>query len=163
MAEETLRMVVLERFQTIWTPDSSEAHLFPGEFSGPLHTVVLALSLQKHIQAHAEASHLISEELVARTRPLQFLFEHVHLTLYCSQIVVSLPTALPLPAEPQREEWSGLWIPGADHHSGLEASGAPLHNPHEVHVALLGQTSVTYMLCVRKFHIVLISSRYPAT
>ena len=68
-----------------------------------------------------------------------------------SQVVISLPTALPLPAERQREEWSYFWIAGANHHSSLEASGAPLHNSHEVQVAVLSQTRITNTFCVRKF------------
>lgn len=124
MTEEALRMVVLEWFQTIWTPeiqrgrnkseiylisksatlsmktyedrtwsavthkdtkcvpDSAQAHLFTGKLKRSLHTVILSFSLQIHIQADTQSWNLIGQELVSWTRALQFIFEHIHLTLH---------------------------------------------------------------------------------
>lgn len=92
VAEEALRMVVLERLQAIWTPENerdvrntitsimteilaschcvphgAQAHLLPGKLSRSLNTVVLFFGLQINIQTDTEAGDLIGQELVTRT------------------------------------------------------------------------------------------------
>lgn len=63
-------------------PDSAQAHLFTGKLSRSLYAVILSLSLQIHIQTDTQACNLIGQELVSWTGSLQFIFEHVHLTLH---------------------------------------------------------------------------------
>lgn len=91
-------------FPHLPSPEKPQTHLLLGKLLGPLHTVIVAVSLQVDIQEHTQALQLVGQELMAGPGAAQLLVAHVDLALHGLSGGEAINSALP-------SDWLGLTAP----------------------------------------------------
>lgn len=82
-------------FPPVPSPEKPQTHLLLGKLLGPLHTVIVAVSLQVDIQQHTQALQLVGQELMAGPGAAQLLVANVDLTLHSLRSGKARNSALP--------------------------------------------------------------------